>query len=187
MADLCRRLGCQFPECRVEQAHALHTWLVDIHATAEQTKWILNCLDDGHLVSLPRCEGILRLLKVLTATHFRILFYSNIAFILGWTKRHDFLDEIFHLARELWSNEDELSTIGQGICPPSSARQATPAVPGMQAKDQAKRQQSKENNTGIGQELGGGRFKCTSHVANGGSVHQSAKCFLSSTPATHKS
>jgi hypothetical protein len=73
---------CQIHDHRVEQAEVIDNWLVSIKTTERQRRRALNCLDEGHLRSLPVCPSIPFMPKVLKAKNWHILFYSNIAHIL---------------------------------------------------------------------------------------------------------
>lgn len=97
---------CTIPKSREEQARVIEAWLVETQADLTKRKRVLRCLDKEHLYSLPRSR-VLVLPEVFKATHWRILFYSNVAFILGWKGRRDFLDELFRVVRQIWPDEDE--------------------------------------------------------------------------------
>lgn len=88
----------------------------------------MNCLNEGQLLSLPRCDKIHQLPKVLKARNWRILFYSNLAYILGWKKKRHFPDEIFKVVRELWLDENEQSSVNKRGCLPSCARPTAHAI-----------------------------------------------------------
>lgn len=127
---------CQFPAEREDQAEVIDNWLVSIDASESQRRRVLNCLADRHLRALPRCKSIFTSPEVFKARNWRILFYSNVAHILGWGKRRDFPDEILKVVREqLWPDEDELPNVSKGERTPCGADAVVVAVPKLQEKD----------------------------------------------------
>lgn len=169
----------------------INTWLTEIEATPDQRRRIVDCLDEGHLFSLPRSMRIQQLPGVWGPRNWRILFYS-IAYILGWRKKRDFPDEIFHVARELWPDERERSSVGEIQRPLGSAGAAPPPITGMSTAGEASRERAhegvgvcREPESGLGIARREGNWRGNITAFDREKCPQ--QCFVPSTAPTYKS